>query len=157
MRGDPVAYIVGLMRENYEAVGFLPEPTIRARYVQREHYILQYDERGRVVGYLLHGPLIPGHVAVVTQHVIALDQRLHGYGAHAVQTLLARCRQVGVDTVRLHCAEDLPSCHFWQHQGFRIYRHLSGGTARQRSILALAYAFPLPLFAPFTERYDDVC
>ena len=134
------------MRENYDAVGFIPEPTIRQRYVAYGQYVLQTDERGRRLGYLLHGPLIDGGIAVVTQHVISDDKRFHGYGEQAWQTFLQRCTQAGVDTIRLRCASDLPSVAFWQAQGFRLYGTMPGGNHRGREILQMAYDCGLPLW-----------
>ena len=143
---DPTTWITGLMRENYDAVGFIPEPTIRYRYVGQGQYVLQTDERGRRLGYLLHGPLAPGGVCVVTQHVIEADRRLHGYGEAAWQMLLERCRRAGVDTIRLRCASDLPSLEFWRAQGFFVYGSVPGGTHRRREIVKMAYDCGLPLW-----------
>lgn len=40
MRTDMASWITGLMRENYEAVGFIPEPTVANRYIRQSRYIL---------------------------------------------------------------------------------------------------------------------
>ena len=146
MQRDIASWIAGCMAENYEAVGFIPLPTVRQRYIARGHFILQCNERGIPVGYLLHGPLDSGRVCVVTQHVIVEDRRLHGYGMAAIHTLLSRCRSAGVSTLRLHCALDLPSLQFWRAAGFHVYDLHKGGRARSRQIASLAYQWALPLF-----------
>lgn len=149
---DVTSWITGLMRENYEAVGFVPATTVRWRYVAQGQYILQCDERGRPVGYLLHGPLVQHGIGVITQHVIQDERRLHGYGETAIQAFLSRAQQAGVDTIRLRCAADLPSQHFWQQQGFQTYQVVPGGATRQRLILKMAYHNRLPLFGALPDE-----
>ena len=142
---DPTSWICGLMAENYDAVGFLPRPTIQQRYVAQHQYVLQTTAAGRPVGYLLHGALHPGTTAVITQHLIRADQRLRGYGEAAIATFLARCETVGVASVRLRCATDLLALAFWQHLGWQMKAVVPGGAARRRTIAVLTRPCLLPM------------
>lgn len=114
---DDVAFIVGLMRDNYEAVGFLPETAIIERYASMQA-IIQTDMRGNRVGYLLHGKPTPGGLLTVAQHVIEFDVRQLGHGHDAVATLIDRANQANCRAIVLRCAEELPSNLFWQSCGF---------------------------------------
>ena len=147
MTNNPTSWITGLMRENYETVGFLPETTVHTRYVQCGRYVLQKNEHGRRVGYLLYGPVSSQGVVCVTQHVIQEEKRGHGYGELAWHELLRRCLLHGADTIRLHCATSFPSLMFWQQMGFTIYANVPGGTHRGRTIACMAFDCGLPLFA----------
>lgn len=140
------SWITGLMRENYEAIGFIPEPTVTSRYLSRGRYVLQSDERGQSVGYLLHGAIHPGNAAYISQHVIQMDKRLRGYGEQAFNVLLHRCRQANVASIHLRCADDLPSIQFWQALGFQVRKLTPGGLRRGRMIVEMFYPLDLPLF-----------
>lgn len=121
-----VDWIAGLMRENYNALGFLPFEGIH-QYVDAGNYVIQTDEVGRRVGYLLHGPIKWGQPVRVIQHCIQTDRRLHGYGEAAFETLVERCLSGGVSVISLRCAVDLPSLAFWRGQGFREHSIVAGG------------------------------
>lgn len=139
-------WICGLMAENYEAVGFIPSTTVKNRYIPRGQYILQRDERGQRVGYLLHGPLKHGRVANVTQHCIQYERRLAGYGRKAFLELKRRCELANCSSIRLRVAEDLPGIHFWQSLGFEPVAICLGGQSRSRMIVSMVYPLALPLF-----------
>ena len=145
MGEDDTTYITGLMRENYEAVGFIPEPTVRDQYVRNGRALLQRDEAGRRVGYVLHGAITPGTDLHVTQHCIDLDKRLRGYGEGAVAELLERAMVRGVRAVRLRCAEDLPSVNFWKAMGFRVVHVTDPGNTRRRMIFEMRRDLWIPL------------
>lgn len=134
------------MRENYEAIGFIPQTTIADRYIRKHRYVLQEDERGHNVGYLLHGAIQCGAPCVISQHVIQYEKRLHGYGEQALQTLLERCEYGGASSIHLRCADTLPSVQFWQSCGFQALRVVPGGMRRQRMIIEMYYPLALPLF-----------
>lgn len=138
-------WIIGLMRENYEAVGFIPAPTVEARYIRLGRYVLQHDEKGRRVGYLLHGALVYGRSLSVAQHCVQFDYRLRGYGEAAVSSLVARGLAAGVSAVSLRCAADLPSLSFWRAQGFEIVRLVPGGARRGRLVAEMILPLSLPL------------
>lgn len=129
-----VSWIAGLMRHNYEAVGFLPESAIEQQYVANGRYVLQADERGRNVGYLLHGKPTPGAILTVAQHCIETDKRLRGYGQEAFKTLLDRAKIANCRAIKVRCAVDLPSNAFWREMGLEIVSVQSGGKHRQRDI-----------------------
>lgn len=143
---DTASWIAGLMRANSDALGFVPLPTLEHQYIQAGRYILQRDERGCRVGYLLHGAARAGCPLVITQHCIDGDHRLHGYGDVALRTLIQRATQAGASSIRLRCALDNESLAFWQAEGFVLADIIPGGQARQRQIVRLWLPLDLPLF-----------
>lgn len=134
---DITNWIVGLMRHNYEAVGFVTEPTVRDRYVALGRYVLQTDERGKAVGYLLHGPCKPGRTMTIIQHCIELDKRNRGYGQAAVQEVVRRAKLLNAAGIRLRVASDLEAVQFWQSCGFVPYDVVPGGKKRNRMIIKM--------------------
>lgn len=138
-------WIAGLMRLDYDALGFIPQPTIEYRYIKRSDYILQCDERGKAIGYLLHGPIRQGAPAHVVQHCIELDKRNRGYGHLAISELIRRCSMIGASSIRLRCATDLPSIEFWKSAGFSVAHIEGGGKARHRQIAIMFLLLDLPL------------
>lgn len=133
------------MRENYEAVSFIPEPSVRERYLRLNRYVLQLDERGNAVGYLLHGAILMGRPCVISQHVIQYEKRLRGYGEIAFRVLLERCQRGGSSSIHLRCAEDLPSVIFWQSVGFRVRGVVDQHNTRKRLIIEMNYPLDLPM------------
>jgi GNAT superfamily N-acetyltransferase len=139
------SWITGLMAENYDAVGFIPKTTVETRYIRRGWYVLQTDERGRKVGYLLHGRIQQGNPVVVSQHCIQYEKRLKGYGEKAFQVLKERAERGGASSIKLRCADDLPALLFWQSVGFEIINVTPGGQKRKRMIMSMTYPLSLPL------------
>lgn len=132
---DPTAYICGLMRENTNAVGFIPEPAIRGRFVKTGRYILQQDRWGKVVGYLIYGPVSPDGTLRVHQAAIELDKRFKHFGQMAIIELINRARKLGARRVFLRCAEDLEAVVFWHQCGFLATHFSTGGQRRTRTIV----------------------
>lgn len=126
-------FIAGLMRENYEAVGFLPTSAIQERYMNGQH-IIQTDLAGRRVGYLLHGVPAPGHVLTVAQTVVEYDKRTIGFGNEMVDELIRRARSRYCRSLILKCAEDLDANTFWLAVGFQHTNTLYPNNARRRAI-----------------------
>jgi len=143
---DLANWVAGLMRENYEAVGFIPETTVRDRYIRNDWYILQKDDQGKTVGYLLHGAIQTGKPVAVSQHCIQYEKRLHGHGRQALLTLISRCQKVGASSIHLRCANNLPAVEFWQSCGFTVSGIVAGGQKRQRMIIEMNLPLNLPLF-----------
>ena len=141
------SWIAGLMRENYEAVGFIPEPTIMHRYMRLGRFVLQTNERGNPCGYLLHGAIQCGRSLSITQHCIQYESRLHGYGESAIATIVLRAERAGVSAITLRCATDLDALMFWQSQGFAIRNIAPGGKQRQREIACMVRLLMLPLLS----------
>lgn len=141
------SWIAGLMAENYEAVGFIPITTLREQYLAKDRYIVQGDERGQSVGYLLHGALKYGRSLVVSQHCIQYEKRLRGHGKAAFIELVRRARLANASSIVLRCAEGLPAVQFWQSLGFQIVKVEPGGTRRGRMIFKMVYPLSLPLFS----------
>lgn len=150
------SWIAGLMAENYDAIGFIPLGTIKSRYIAKQRYVLQLDERGRRVGYLLHGSIKYGQPVVISQHCIQYDKRLRGYGEQAFQELLKRANLAGASSIQLRCADDLPALMFWQSVGFRIVRIVPGGEKRHRMIAVMIYPLALPLFVEVDGERERV-
>jgi hypothetical protein len=143
---ETAKWIAGLMAENYEALGFIPDTTLRDRYIARHRYILQSDERGRPVGYLLHGALNYGQSVVISQACIQYEKQMRGYGEAAFSELLHRAKWAGASSIHLRCADGLPASKFWQSLGFQILGVEPGGATRNRLIIKMAYPLLLPLF-----------
>ena len=141
-----VTWIAGLMRENYEAVGFIPDTTIKSCYLANGQYILQTDERGIRVGYLLHGVMLSGRPVVISQHCIQYEKRLRGYGEVAVKKLIDRCISNGVTSIKLRCAEDLPALFFWQSLGFSVTGIVNQNNRSNRLIGDIDMPLDLPMF-----------
>lgn len=131
---NATSWITGLMRENYDAVGFIPEPTVQTQYIANGRYILQCDERGMPVGYLLHGQLAAGEILVVSQHCIELDKRMRGYGEAAFRELVERARLANCRSIKLRCAQDLPSNNFWRSVGMSVASVKHPQNTRNRAI-----------------------
>lgn len=144
------SWIAGLMRTDYPALGFIPETTVERRYIAKNRYILQTDERGRRVGYLLHGAIHYGKAVVVSQAMIDYDKRLRGYGKLTVAELVRRAEIGGASSIKLRCAADLPAVRFWQSLGFEVVGVEPGGEKRNRVIVKFIRLLPLPLFVPLT-------
>ena len=134
------------MAENYEAVGFIPEPAVERQYIERQRYILQSNERGQPVGYLLHGVMSYGKPLSIAQHCIQVDSRLKGYGEATVRELVSRAARSGVSAITARCATDLPSLAFWLDQGFVVQEIVPGGQRRSRRIASIWLPLSLPLF-----------
>lgn len=150
MTTDPTGWICGLMRHNYDALGFIPAPTVHHRYVAEQRYILQADERGRNVGYLLHGALRRSRPCVISQHCIDYDYRNRHYGMVAFRRFLERCQRAGCSSIHLRVAEDLPALEFWRACGFQIQGVVPGGQSRARVIVEMTMPLDLPLLGPHT-------
>jgi len=133
------------MKENYEAVGFLPSPRVQ-ECIDRDQAIIIRDYHGRAVGYLLHGVARWGHPLVVIQHVVSQERRLHGFGAIAFGRLLQRATQANCSAIRAKCAADLPSNEFWRSVGCEQTGVLHPRNIRQRDINILVYPLWKTLF-----------
>jgi GNAT superfamily N-acetyltransferase len=140
------SWISGLMAENSNSVGFIPNTTIAHRYIANNQYILQLDERGKRIGYILYGKLQYGKPVVISQHCIQYEKRLQGYGRLTFLELLRRAEKIGVSSIILRCAENLPALQFWQSVGFQILSVESPNNARNRLIIKMTFPLMLPLF-----------
>jgi L-amino acid N-acyltransferase YncA len=147
MDRDVATWIDGLRRENSEALGFLPLVSLEQQYVANGRYVLQHDERGRRVGYLLHGAPQYGRALNISQHCIQYERRQKGYGEQALKELLDRAERAGVSAISVRCATDLESLHFWQAEGFVLRDVVPGGERRQRQIARLWLPLTTPLEA----------
>ena len=130
---DDYNFVLGLMRHNYDALGFIPAPTIASRYLPLGRYIIQRQRTGRPVGYILHGKPAPGGVLTIAQAVIEYDHRERGHGMDAVATLIERAQQANCRAIVLGCAGDLPANAFWRAAGFEQTAVLHPENKRNRA------------------------
>lgn len=119
-------FIVGLMRENYDALGFIPQGTIETRYIAKNRYLL-IPKRG----YLLHGV---GLDWCISQACIDYDFRSRGYGFDMVDQLIERAKQHNARRIVLRCADELEANTFWQACGFELVRTYQPANKRKREI-----------------------
>jgi hypothetical protein len=150
------SWIIGLMKTDYAALGFIPEPTIKTQYVANERYIIQLDERGRRVGYLLHGAIRYGKPVVISQAIIDYDKRRSRYGKMTVDRLVRRAEIRYASCIQLRCASDLEAIYFWQSVGFQIVNIVPGGEKRHRHIVKFVRPLTLPLFPELEFGSDKV-
>lgn len=123
---NDLAYIVGLMRENYKALGFIPQGTIGTRYIAKNRYLLIPNR-----GYLLHGVGVDWHIS---QAVIDYDFRNRGHGFDMVNQLIERAKAQQARRILLRCAEDLEANSFWLACGFEFVRNYQPANQRKREI-----------------------
>lgn len=131
---DDLSFITGLMAANSDALGFIPAPTVEARYLAKGRYVIQRDQRGRKIGYVLHGAPTPGGLLTIAQAVIDYDFRESGQGRHAVEEVIARAVATNCHAIKLRCAEDLAANHFWAALGFKHVNTMFPNNRRQRAI-----------------------
>ena len=136
---DALDFITGLMRENSNELGFIPNTTIESRYIAQNRYILQTNDRGRFVGYLLHGSLQPGKPCVISQAVIDYDYRARHWGTCVIQEFISRCLFIGVSSIHLRVASDMEAVFFWKSLGFVFLRLHSGTCDQSSAICAFRY------------------
>jgi hypothetical protein len=135
------------MGHNTDALGFIPKPTVQHRYIAHHRYVLQTDEHGHPVGYLLHGAIRRGAAVVISQHCIEVDARRKHYGIVAFQQFLSRCQRAGASSIHLRVADDLPAVEFWRSCGFQTKAIVPGGERRGRMIVEMSLPLDLPLFS----------
>jgi hypothetical protein len=139
---DDASFIIGLMKTETDALGFIPAPAIRSRWIPKGRYIIQRDRRGRRRGYLLHGPARPGRELFVNQVCIEHDYRLKGHAWFAVRELFNRAHAARCTAINLRCAADLSANWFWLSVGFTLIDVIRGGQRRDREISV--YRMKLP-------------
>ena len=116
------------MKQNYEAVGFLPMPVVE-KYLAANQLWFQY-ENNEPCGYLIFGNGYP--VCKVYQCCIQTDARRQNAASLLIRALIDRCNHHGFSSISLWCAEDLESNMFWQSMGFLKNGTRQGGKHRQR-------------------------
>lgn len=139
---DDAAFIIGLMKTETDALGFIPSTAIRERWIKLGRFIIATDRQGHRVGYLLHGPLKPGKPCHVNQVVLEYDRRRRRHATAAVDQLLGRANKANCSQILLRCAADLDACEFWRSLNFDTVSLSRGGFRRRRTV----YSFSLPIF-----------
>lgn len=142
---NDLAYIIGLMRENYSALGFIPQGTIETRYIAKQRYLLIPSR-----GYLLHGVGVDWHIS---QAVIDYDFRSRGHGFDMVAQLIERAKAKNARRILLRCANDLESNSFWLACGFELVRDYEPATQRKRKINL--YELQIQPRLPFAESVTN--
>jgi len=132
---NDATFILGLMRTETAALGFIPSTAIRQRWIKNRRYVIQRTRSGRPRGYILYGPPHPGRPLHINQACIDYDHRLRGYGILAVRELVKRALRAGSTSIRLRCALDLPANAFWYAAGFHATGCEPGGKQRHRQII----------------------
>lgn len=127
-------FILGLMRANTDALGFIPAPTVETRYVAGGRYVVQTNERGQRTGYILHGKPTAGGVLTIAQAVVEYDWRGRGEGREAVQAVIERAQRANCRAITLRCADGLEANAVWQALGFERTCTLHIPNRRQRAI-----------------------
>jgi len=139
---DPTDFICALLRQNTDALGFIPRPTIEHRFVPRNLYILQRNRFRKPIGYLLHGPVHTDGRLFIHQTCIDLDRRNRGFGRQALRTLIDRAARNGANRITLRCAADLDAVAFWAQSGFLRTHITTGGARRNRTIIHFELRIP---------------
>lgn len=155
-----LALIIALMRENTDALGFIPSTAIAARWIRQGRYLIQRDRHNKRCGYLLHGPIHADGTMHINQVCLALDRRRRRYATALLDQLKARARAAGATTLLLRCAADLEAIHFWRASLAEPGPLLAGGIRRSRLIQPFRIpilAKPVPQFrsyGPFDAALD---
>jgi N-acetylglutamate synthase-like GNAT family acetyltransferase len=130
---QPLDFIIGLMKQNTNELGFIPSTTIEERYLHSGQYLIQ-ERNGTSVGYLLHGVPITGKVLTIAQACIEYDYRDIGHGHDLVQRLINRGKQANSSAIKLHCADHLAAQYFWEAMSFVKTGQLVRDNSRKRDI-----------------------
>jgi hypothetical protein len=126
---DTLEFILGLMRQNTNALGFIPSTTVDSRYVTNGLYLVKLK-----TGYLLHGVPKTGQRLTIAQHCVEFDKRNHGHGMDLVNQLIERAALAQCKNIVLRCADGLPANDFWLLAGFEHTATLKPGNQRKRAI-----------------------
>ena len=126
------ALIIGLMRTETDALGFIPGPAIRNRFVPRGHYRMIRGRGGKRIGYFLLSPLRRGKLLQIHQACVDYDFRRRRYAAAALASLIAEALENHVPEIQLRCALDLEANAFWLTMGFELLHLTQGGARRHR-------------------------
>lgn len=121
-------FIVALMKENYEAVGFLTVGSVLDYLHNRSHILIPHK------GYLLYENPKPYRVLRIAQACVDYDLRERGYGRQMVEQVIAHASTHYASEIILRCAEDLEANDFWRSMGFEHYRTYHPNNARKRAI-----------------------
>ena len=131
-RPDDSTYIAHLMRGNYNALSFVPQPSIE-RNAEAGNILLARVNNAEA-GYLYHSPIGARGRVHVHQACIEFDIRGQEYGARLVRRLELKCRQARIQHIGLRCADDLPANDFWRRMGFAHVGQIAGGKSRGRML-----------------------
>jgi hypothetical protein len=123
-----ITYVEDLMRENYEAVGFIPKP--RLEHYGRSGQILLESENGELCGYLIFGNGCQR--LKVYQACIQHDARRRQHGLSLVGRLIKEASIRRCEMISLWCADDLDANGFWKEAGFMFGTQRKGGKKRDR-------------------------
>src|ERR1035437_8065890 len=103
-------YVESLMRQNYEAVGFIPKPRLE-QYALRGQLLVE-NENDEPCGYLVFGKTAWPYLRVY-QSVVQYDARRREHGLALVRRLVAIGQERGAAAISLWCADALDANVFW--------------------------------------------
>ena len=137
-------YIARLMKDNSDALGFMPEAGIR-RHVAGGCYLVASDHCGRPVGFLMHTPLKRGRLVRVSMQCVEKCQRSKGYGSRLWQAFAEQAADAQCLGITLKCAADLAANAFWVAQGLElvVVQHRENRRARAVNVYYLGLRPPL--------------
>ena len=160
---NDLTLIVGLMRQNTDALGFIPLPDLQARWLALGRFLIAADRRNKPIGYLLHGPRHRDGRMHVNQVCIDYDHRRREHATRLVAALVKRARSAGARRLILRCAADLDAIDFWSSIGAIPTLLSEGGKRRARTIQTfqlpippnptLQFRFSGPFGAPLDPRH----
>jgi hypothetical protein len=139
-----VHHCAELMKDYYDAVGFLPFAQLEK--AEQEGRLLCLYRKTELLGYILYGKMLWGKPIHVYQLVIAKHR--NGYGEMLFNIFLQLCRYNGVSSVLLRCAENLESNKFWSSMGMQVTQIYEPKNQRKRKI----FRYRLPLH---DELFDE--
>lgn len=148
---DDASFMIGLMKRNTDALGFIPSTVVRARFVKQNWYLIQRNRFGKRLGYLIHGPARPPKPCFVHQACIDFEKRNRGFGTELVDELVARATRARCRLILLRCAIDLDAIDFWIANHFQPIQMIPGGQRRRRTIIRFAHLLhpsPRPIIHP---------
>ena len=141
-----VRQIILLMKDNSDAVGFIPQGEIEKAL--SEGRIYHQRENGEWVGYLLRGPIRPYEPVYIYQECMDKDARRIGSGRKCFEQLLYEAIALDASAIKLRCAEDLPSNWFWMAMGFKKIGEDKTPNYRDRLVFYYERTLKPTLFEP---------
>jgi len=141
--------MIELQRQNRDNLGFIPDSTLRDRYVRAGTYLISTHRTAGKIGFLLFGAPRRNECVHIHQTCLQLDHRRRKNAAELVRRLAAIAEAAGSTEIRLRCAIDNPANAFWRWIGAELLRTTPPRTPGSRSLNHYAIFLdtnPHPLF-----------
>jgi len=127
---DDIKFVRRLMKENSEALGFIPLSALEKAY--DESRLLVYSENNERIGYLLFGPIKNGKDVTIWQICVNEKKRKMGFGKKLFNQFHKLAIETGAKGIRLRCADDLPANYFWKSLSFKLISTISSKSRRRK-------------------------